>query len=44
MTLFYFYSYNNIMRFKRLKTNGNYKVNIKCYFSYFNIISCEVNT
>ena len=28
-----------IMRFKRLKTNGNYKINIEGYFNHFNIIS-----
>ena len=31
------------MRFKRLKTNENYKINIEGYFNNFNIIFLEVD-
>ena len=37
MTFFYFYFYHNIMIFKKLKTNENYKINTKDYFNNFNI-------
>ena len=31
------------MKFKKLKINENYKINIKDYFNYFNIISYEID-
>ena len=31
------------MKFKRLKANGNYRVNIECYFNHFDITSYEVD-
>ena len=43
MIFFYFYSYYNIIRFKMLKTNKNYKINIEDYFYHFDITYWEVD-